>query len=273
MTGKVPKNSDLLMMSLSSFYAQKGTMQKVLPIINGKSKYSLRLIDWFVTNYAKNNNTIITYKSSDNNVVHFNVYLSYRSQLKAYSKQQFDPFRRRERILFYYEKDKSVETTIGQLNFFRWILQNHLLDFIVENYKAVEKDMIAQNKNANSESHNDNDASNDANDAAAENQPSIAKSSGKSAAPKSTPTPASPGPPSPGTQTPTLKKGIASNNTSVTSSTHERQAGKPSVPSVHGPSEKCDDTLATSAPKAAAPKLLAMHKLNCIPMSRSIRFD
>jgi hypothetical protein len=146
MTGKVSKNSDLLMMSLSSFYAQRGMMLKIMPIVNGTSKYSLRLIDWFVTNYAKKHNTIINYKSADNNFVHFNVYLSYRSQLKAYSKQQFDPFRRRERILFYYERDKSVETTIGQLNFFRWVVQNHLLDYIMEHAKEIEKDMVTQQK-------------------------------------------------------------------------------------------------------------------------------
>lgn len=146
MTGKVTKNSDLLMMSLSSFYAQRGMMQRVMPIINGTSKYSLRLIDWFVTNFSKKHNTIVTFKSADNNVVHLNVYLSYRSQLKAYSKQQFDPFRRRERILFYYERDKSVETTIGQLNFFRWVIQNHLLDHIIEHVKEIEKDMVGQQK-------------------------------------------------------------------------------------------------------------------------------
>ena len=30
-----------------------------LPIINGESKISLRLIDWFVTNYSKKHFTII----------------------------------------------------------------------------------------------------------------------------------------------------------------------------------------------------------------------
>jgi hypothetical protein len=139
------KNNDLLMMSLSSFYGQKGVMQKIIPIVNGGSACSLRLIDWFVTNYAKKNNIILTHHR-DNNIIHFNVYLSYRSQLKAYSKQQFDPFRRRERILFFYERSKSVETTIGQLNFFRWVLQNELLEYIGEHSKAIEQDMLDQQR-------------------------------------------------------------------------------------------------------------------------------
>ena len=32
-------------------------MDRILPILTGKSKISLRLIDWFVTNYAKIFNT------------------------------------------------------------------------------------------------------------------------------------------------------------------------------------------------------------------------
>ncbi len=145
-SGGVARNGDLLMMSISTFYAQKGVMAKILAIINGSSKQcSLRLVDWFVTNYARVHNTIITNRIN-HNIVHFNVYLSYRSQLKAYSKQQFDPFRRRERILFYYERDKSVETTIGQLNFFRWVLQNNLLDYIISHQTEIEQDMITQQK-------------------------------------------------------------------------------------------------------------------------------
>ena len=150
-THAMSRNGDLLMMSISTFYAQKGVMNKILAIINGSSKQcSLRLVDWFVTNYARAHNTIITNRIN-NNIVHFNVYLSYRSQLKAYSKQQFDPFRRRERILFYYERDKSVETTIGQLNFFRWVLQNNLLDYIISHQAAIEQDMVVTQKQLKSQ--------------------------------------------------------------------------------------------------------------------------
>lgn len=138
-------SKDLLMVSLVRFYNNKALMQKIIPVIDGKSEVSLRLIDWFVTNFSKKYGTIIT-KKVLNNVIHFNVYLSYRSQLKAYSKQQFDPFRRRDRIMFYYDKDLFIETTIGQLNFFRWVLQNNILEYILENMETVEKDMVASQK-------------------------------------------------------------------------------------------------------------------------------
>jgi hypothetical protein len=142
---KIIDNKDLLMISLSKYYSNKDTISSIIPIIQGKSSISLRLIDWFVTNYSKKFSIIITH-TQNHNVIHFNVYLSYRSQLKAYSKQQFDPFKRRERIKFFYDKQNSIESTVGQLNFFRWILQNNILDYIVENLADIEKDMISSQK-------------------------------------------------------------------------------------------------------------------------------
>jgi hypothetical protein len=141
------QNKDLLMTSLSKFYGDKANIEKIIPIINGKSDISLRLLDWFVTNYCKKTATIINATESSS----LNVYLSYRSQLKAYSKQQFDPFRRRDRIAFYYNKDESIETTIGQLNFFRWVIQNSIIDYITENIQVIEQDMFAVQKINNKE--------------------------------------------------------------------------------------------------------------------------
>ena len=142
---KITNSKDLLMVSLSKFYNVKTHINKVIPIIEGEYHISLRLIDWFVTNYSKKYNTVIT-KEKNNNIIHFNVYLSYRSQLKAYSKQQFDPFRRRDRITFIYDDDKYIETTIGQLNFFRWVILNDILDYININIESIEKDMINTQK-------------------------------------------------------------------------------------------------------------------------------
>ena len=45
--------NDLLMTKLLAFYQQENNLQKMLNIINGESKISLRIVDWFATNYAK----------------------------------------------------------------------------------------------------------------------------------------------------------------------------------------------------------------------------
>jgi hypothetical protein len=38
-----------------------------------------------------------------------------------------------------------METTIGQLNFFKWALDNNIIDYIKNNYDAIECDMNKRN--------------------------------------------------------------------------------------------------------------------------------
>ena len=71
----------------------------------------------------------------------FNTYQSYKSQLKSYSKKKFDPFCRRQRIEFEYEQGKKIETTVGQLNFFKWAIENLIIDYILLHYSEIEQDM------------------------------------------------------------------------------------------------------------------------------------
>ena len=61
----------------------------------------MRVIDFFVTNYAKEKEII--YEIGENKEK-FMVYHSYKARLKSFSKKQFDPFCRRERILFFIDK-------------------------------------------------------------------------------------------------------------------------------------------------------------------------
>ena len=50
--------NDLLMRNLMDFYKNGDNLNKMMRIINGESKISLRIVDWFVTNFAKKNYTI-----------------------------------------------------------------------------------------------------------------------------------------------------------------------------------------------------------------------
>lgn len=113
----------------------------MLNIINGKSQISLRILDWYVTNYSKKNNTSYDIISSDGNLKKFIVFIDYKSQLKAYSKKQFDPFCRRERISFYDHDNNEIVTTVGQLNFFRWAIENNILEYVENNINVIESDM------------------------------------------------------------------------------------------------------------------------------------
>ena len=141
---KTSCRQELLMKKLNEFYADANNINILLPIVMGTSNISLRVIDWFVTNYSKKNNIFynIDYEQNDEiKTKQFIVYINYKSQLKAYSKKYFDPFCRRERIEFTYNTNKNITTTVGQLNFFRWGISNGIIDYIRENLSLIEKDM------------------------------------------------------------------------------------------------------------------------------------
>ena len=41
-----------------------------------------------------------------------------------------------------------METTIGQLNFFRWAIENKIIDYIKENYDKIDIDMNSRNSSS-----------------------------------------------------------------------------------------------------------------------------
>jgi hypothetical protein len=136
----------MLMLSLTRFYSLPNHINKVISLVDATSdrnRVSLRLIDWFVTNYSRTHNIVL-----NEGAARIDVYQNYRTQLKAYSKHQFDPFRRRDRIMFHYVDSttgnlKSIETTVGQLNFFRWMIENRILDYVEAHTDHIEADMVA----------------------------------------------------------------------------------------------------------------------------------
>jgi len=140
--------NDLLMKNLMDFYNNHATLNKMMSIINGETKISLRIVDWFVTNFAKKYYTVYdlhTQRGTVQDKIRFKVYNDYKLKLKAYSKRKFDPFCRWERISIPYDDEKYIETTIGQLNFFKWAIENNIIDYIEQNYDDIERDMNSRN--------------------------------------------------------------------------------------------------------------------------------
>ena len=137
---KIEGKNELLLKSLTSYFTEE-KFTKILPIITGTSRISLRVIDWFVTNYSKKYQ--ITYKIQQNSEeCYINIYNHYRSQLNAYGKKYIDPFcRGKDRILFKVSDTKCVMTNISQLNFFKWTLQYSVLDYIDKYYDNIVNDM------------------------------------------------------------------------------------------------------------------------------------
>jgi len=138
----ITTQNDLLLKNLLTFYKKDNNLNKMLKIINGESKISLRIVDWFATNYAKKMFTIYNIDSK-----RFKVYDDYKLKLKAYSKRRFDPFCRWDRITIPYDESEEnyIQTTIGQLNFFKWAIENKVIEFIEQNYTNIENDMNSRN--------------------------------------------------------------------------------------------------------------------------------
>lgn len=131
---------ELVMIALQRFFDSNDNSDILWNELGDKKhsdSISLRIIDWFVTNYSKKN--AVYYNVTDNDVCI--VWQEYKQKLRGYSKQRFDPFCRHSRIRFHLGKDRSIVTTVGQLNFFRWAIERNILDYIRKNKDAIEKDM------------------------------------------------------------------------------------------------------------------------------------
>jgi hypothetical protein len=129
---EIRSSEEWVLYRLEKFYASTDNLDRVGKIIRGESGLSLRLIDWFVTNYSKKYNVSYVTQSGE----HVVVYLKYKSQLRGYSKKLFDPFCRCKRIKFH-----GLETTVGQLKFFEWALSDEVLNYLETHKDEIHRDM------------------------------------------------------------------------------------------------------------------------------------
>ena len=135
---------DWLLSELLEFYKNRDYLDILKKIINREfiihksKKVSIRIVNWFVTNYAKQHFTV--YELSESNERFF-VWTRFRSAEDGYSKDLFDPYCRKDRIMIPYDETTNIITTIGQLNFFKWAIVNKVVDYIVEHYDVITQDM------------------------------------------------------------------------------------------------------------------------------------
>ena len=141
MTQAYSSQNSLLLNNLITYYQGNDNLERMLKIINGDVNISLRIVDWFTTNYAKKYYTVYDLPNGSR----FKVYTDYKLKLRSYAKRRFDPFCRWDRISIPYKGDTHLQTTIGQLNFFKWAFDNNVIDYIESNYAAIEKDMNSRN--------------------------------------------------------------------------------------------------------------------------------
>ena len=152
--------NELILAKLLTFYAEADHLEQMTKIVNNRdedTRISLRIIDWFVTNYAKKNfvvymipakNKCSTVINGQDGLERFKVYDRYKQELIGYSKERFDPFSRKQRIQIPCTDGTILETTIGQLNFFKWAIENQVLKYIEDHFEDIEQDMNTCKKNS-----------------------------------------------------------------------------------------------------------------------------
>lgn len=131
---------------VTNFYSKdRKYVDTLLDIISGKSRISIRIIDYFVTNYSKKYDT--GYKIRvDGEVCVFNVYIEYCSQLRGYSKNYIDPFCRKKKVVYGYsdrggEYKVRFRSSLGQLYFFYWAIRNKVLEYVSRHLAEIDTDM------------------------------------------------------------------------------------------------------------------------------------
>lgn len=156
----------VLLQNLIQYYKNTEHLKTFIAVIKGESRCSLRIIDWMVVNYAKAHFTVY-----DVNGTRCKIYQLYKQNLRSYGKRNFDCFKRWDRLQITYnphtfefidlhtntdEEDmihadtniSSVTTTLGQMNFFRFIQETKVLEYINEHYETIEKDMLERNSSS-----------------------------------------------------------------------------------------------------------------------------
>ena len=121
-------------------------IQKMIDIIINNNIISLRLLNWFAMKYSATMKALEIKK--DNGYIElFDVKISYKARLNTHSKKYFDPFRRGKRFDYYYNKNEYIETTLCQLNFFRWLMLHNLIEYVEKNFNTLKQKMGVYEKN------------------------------------------------------------------------------------------------------------------------------
>ena len=133
------------------FFQQPQHVQEFLDIIHGKSEISIRIIEWFVTNYSLRKQ--INYRLTVNETTEkFRVYPEYCNRLRSYTKKYFDSFCRSNKLIASWNPTDKTEdavrfvTSIGQLNFFSWAVKYRVLDYVRRHLLEISIDMSAAMK-------------------------------------------------------------------------------------------------------------------------------
>ena len=137
----------LLLHSLKNFFSDPlhATMLKKTLDPSREQHISLRLIDWICTTHSKQHR--ILFARPTGSIV--DIHSSFKSHLRSYGKNRFDIFRRGQKISIDVD-GQTIETTLAQLNFIRWLINHDVLVYMEDN-KEKMIELHAQEKGTNTD--------------------------------------------------------------------------------------------------------------------------
>lgn len=142
-------NNDAKLLKLdlmTKFYNKEENLRKMIDFVKLNKDQALRRLEWLCNNYSKKNNIIHRISTTKE----INIFLDYKACLDSYKKRKFDPYKRWNDGYGTFEIPinfpdiptlKKFETTVGQLNFFRWCIKNKILEYLKNNELAIKNDL------------------------------------------------------------------------------------------------------------------------------------
>ena len=126
--------SQLLLGRLRRFF-QRAERRKILSDVLHQKSTSLRTLEHFVSKQGETAPIVVPGTMDVLSEV-------YAQNLKSYGKSQFDPFCRGDRVILPDVQGKTLSTTVGQLNFFRFVIANNVLNlFSKHGEKSPHRDV------------------------------------------------------------------------------------------------------------------------------------
>lgn len=156
MENDLSQMDNFMLKPLLHFFSEPENFDVLKRYRDKKSNVSVSLLDWFVVNYAKQYGVRYELVKGDTKkMVH--VEQSYTAALYAHTKEYFDPFARGSKqgkgILIQNSDDEEIITTVRQLNFFRWAINNGIIEYIDKNVDAIHKDMCERSNRGKKKTH------------------------------------------------------------------------------------------------------------------------
>jgi hypothetical protein len=140
------ERQQLIEINKTNFYLKDENIRKVVQLNDENSDAPrLRAYDWAVTNYAKGHPKSILLQKKGQRATIVDPNLSYEGELRRHHRLLFDPFRRGTHIFF--EIDGLIHrTTVGQLTFIKWCMENEVDQYVESNLIDIRQHMSSASR-------------------------------------------------------------------------------------------------------------------------------